>query len=412
MERRSTDLCLPPALIRHVIPDLPSAAELQPYLQRIDEARWYSNFGPLVCELEEKISALLASPSAGRSEYGVHVTTLASGYHALEIALRLSARRHARRVLVPAVTFCACPLAVQHAGLEPVLADVDPTTWMLTPEIARAALQRMELAAVMPVATYGVPQSCAGWDEFSKDTGVPVVLDAAAAFESQRVLRKGLVACSLHATKPFGVGEGAVLLGTDSDQIAQARRFSNFGMIGRVGHADGANTKMSEYHAAVGLAQLERWTAVKARRRAVLELYRRRLGPLAGLVSMQPSIDHAVVSILMLRLSEPIAAAVIDEGRRLGIGLHQTYFPPLYRHPNFARIPLVDIEGKVHMDGDIGDKAAHMPGSEELLKHLVGVPFHAFMREEDVEFVVQHFAELAENSHRVGFPVGGIAHAV
>ena len=76
-----------------------------------------------------------------------------------------------------------------------------------------------------------------------------------------------LVAHSLHATKPFAVGEGGVLVGRRADWIDEARRISNFGTHMRIAQQDGTNAKMSEYHGAVALAQLDRWQSIKQRRR-------------------------------------------------------------------------------------------------------------------------------------------------
>src|SRR5689334_22646015 len=100
---------------RHLVPDLPSAVDLLPFLRRIDQARWYSNFGPLVCELEERLQGLLEAADRREQHGRIHLTTLCSGYHALEAALRLIGRERGR-VLVPAITFSACPLAVENAG--------------------------------------------------------------------------------------------------------------------------------------------------------------------------------------------------------------------------------------------------------------------------------------------------------
>src|SRR5580692_12374109 len=98
------------AVSRYLVPDLPSANELMPYLKRIDDARWYSNFGPLVCEFEDRLLSLLAEGDALPEAGSIHLTTLISGYQALEVALRLAGIGRGKRVLVPAITFSACPL--------------------------------------------------------------------------------------------------------------------------------------------------------------------------------------------------------------------------------------------------------------------------------------------------------------
>jgi dTDP-4-amino-4,6-dideoxygalactose transaminase len=378
-----------PAVSRYVVPDLPSTDEVLPYLRRIDAQRWYSNFGPLVCELEERLQALLTAadrtPQMGR----VHLTTLVSGHHALQIGLRLSGITRGKRVLVPAVTFPSCPLAVHQVGAETVLADVDPVDWTLTPRIARAIAARARIDAVMPVAVYGVPLPSCEWDAFVLDTGIPVVIDAAAAIETQALPRHALVAHSLHATKPFGVGEGGVLAGRDPEAIARGRQYANFGMIDRISRLQGTNAKMSEYHAAVGLAQVERWGAVKRRRSQLLALYIQHLEPLLEFVSLQPSIHQAVVSSLMLLLKRPVADLIIAEANHAGIAVHRTYLPPLYRHPCFADLSLFDLDGiALPARAETTRKQSHMPNSEKLLAHLVGVPFHPFMSEADVAAVI------------------------
>jgi len=372
-----------------LVPDLPSADDVLPYLRRIDRMRWYSNFGPLVCEFEEGLQRLLSEkddrPQAGR----IHVATLVSGHCALYVGLRLAGIGRGKTVLLPAVTFPSCPLAVLHSGAAVVLADIDPIAWTLTPQIARAAAERTQIDAVMPVAIYGVPLPTSEWDEFSFDTGIPVLIDAAAAIDAQFPPGRGLVAYSLHATKPLGIGEGGVLAGRDPDIIARARQYTNFGMINRVTLTDGTNAKMSEYHAAVGLAQLNRWTAAKKKRNMLLQVYVRHLEPLLGYASLQPSIQTAVASHLMLLLKQPIAEAVLALGREAGIGFHRPYLPPLYRHPHFEQLPLVDSHGvELPPEADVDKKWAQMPNCERLRECLVGLPFHPFMDETDVNYVV------------------------
>ena len=153
-------------LSKYLIPDLPTADDVMPYLRRIDHNRWYSNFGPLVCEFEERLlSRLSAEQPKALTESPIYLTTLASGHHALEVALRLSGVGPRATVLVPALTFVSCPLAVQHTGAEALLADVDPSNWTLTPAIATAAVERMTIDAVMPVSVYGVPLPADDWDK-------------------------------------------------------------------------------------------------------------------------------------------------------------------------------------------------------------------------------------------------------
>src|ERR1700722_8869493 len=169
----------PPRLTlnRYVIPDMPSADELLPFLREIDANRWYSNFGPLVSRFEEQLSAYLASCGDNARGGDIHLTSVMSCYHALQIGLQLLHLPKKANVLVPAVTFPACPLAVRHAGAEAVLADVDAESGQLTPKTAWRIAEKMPIHAVMPVAVYGVPVPAKEWDQFTEDTGIPVIID-------------------------------------------------------------------------------------------------------------------------------------------------------------------------------------------------------------------------------------------
>ncbi|MGE3623999.1 MAG: DegT/DnrJ/EryC1/StrS family aminotransferase [Bdellovibrionales bacterium] len=386
-----------PLLQQYLVSDLPSADDLRPYLRRIDQARWYTNFGPLACELEQTLAGLLTAADPHPENGAIHVTSMATCYQALEAGLRVLGVKPGDRVLVPAVSFPACPLAVQHAGAEVVMADIDASSWTLTPEIARRIAQKIPVAAVMPLALYGMPLPVAPWDAFSRDTGIPVIIDAAAAIESQPILHKGLVAHSLHATKPFGVGEGGALAARSRELIDKARLYSNFGTVERIAYSDGSNAKMSEYHAAVGLAQAARWRDCKQKRRDVLGIYRNHLKPLANRLSLHPSVDHAVVSLLMLRLVEPVAIKLVERSKNEGLALHQTYLPPLYRHPYYANVGLADSDGvMLSPNADIERKASHMANSETMHRHIVGVPFHPFLGEEHVAAVTAALRRLGD----------------
>lgn len=357
----------------HLIPDLPDRAALEPFLARIDTQRWYTNYGPLVLDFEAGLREQLQRANPG---HPVHLTTLSTGYHALELGLQALGLPQGVAVLVPAITFPACPLAVYHAGLTPVLADVSAENWQLTPEIARHAAQKHKIAAVMPVAVYGVPLDALAWDEFAKETGIAVLIDAAAAVETQSLLRHGLVAHSLHATKPFGIGEGGALVAADPAIIARVRQLSNFGTVERIAQDWGTNAKLSEFHGAVGLAQLARWDAIKTKRRTLLQIYQTAL---AGLpVRLQPGIADAVPSLLMLDCAPHPAALVRAKLQAAGIATHQTYLPALYRHPAFTALQRVTVTG---------DRAENCPNAEYLAAHLVGVPFHPFMNESNVQRV-------------------------
>ena len=106
-------------------PLLPKTQTLLPYLERIDKERFYSNFGPLNTELENRVTERLGS--------GINsVTTVSSATAGLTATLISLIINHSRKkdasklvCLLPAWTFVATFHAVVSAGLEPFLLDVD-----------------------------------------------------------------------------------------------------------------------------------------------------------------------------------------------------------------------------------------------------------------------------------------------
>ncbi|WP_257604465.1 DegT/DnrJ/EryC1/StrS aminotransferase family protein [Pseudomonas sp. UMAB-08] len=251
-------------LIPVLVPDLPTAEMLLPWLRRIDATHCYTNFGPLVHEFEAALSSQW--PAA-------QVVSFSSGTAALEIGIAVLNLAPASQVLVPAFTFAATASAAVRNGLQPIFSDVAPGTWQLTPDIARRVAQHHALALVIPVATFGCPVDVEAWDAFVEETGIPVLIDAAGAFGNQRIGARASVAFSFHATKPFGIGEGGALVTRDTTLAKSVRRLSNFGFENAVVEVLGTNAKLSEYAAAIGLAQWACWPEQKALRQGLWQRY-------------------------------------------------------------------------------------------------------------------------------------------
>ena len=229
MTRQPSSLFQRPSLaaahaIRCLVPDLPAPSELLPYLERIQKNRWYSNFGPLLLEYESRLAHI-----SGAGALGGDCVTLSSGTAALELGIAALGLAAGSSVLLPSFTFPATLLACLRCGLEPVLCDICPESWTLTPDIARACLRHRDCRLVLPVAAHGDPLPPDAWDQFASETGVPVLIDAAAALGAQRVGRMANVVFSLHATKPLGIGEGGAFATASADLAERVRRMSNFG---------------------------------------------------------------------------------------------------------------------------------------------------------------------------------------
>ena len=150
--------------------------------------------------------------------------------------------------LLPSWTFVATAHAVRAAGLIPFFHDVDRQTWALNPDQIRETLSRMSsrVGAVIAVSPFGAPLDIVAWETFQDRCGIPVLVDAAAGFDTLRATRIPSVV-SLHATKILAAGEGGFVTTTDALLLERIRSCSNFGFCGfRNALWPAVNSKMSE----------------------------------------------------------------------------------------------------------------------------------------------------------------------
>lgn len=341
-------------------PLLPTADALLPYLREIDATRRYSNYGPLERRLQERLE----------HRFGAPVALLSSGTAALVAALA-AVRRDDRRVcLCPAWTFVASAAAICAAGMTPHFIDVSDKTWMppIGSDLDDWVMNRREfLGAVMVVGPFGIPVDTEHWDEYSRYWGVPVVIDGAACFDSL-VVGKSPTMVSLHATKALGAGEGGFVVSTDEALIARIRAIANFG-TSPDGSGEpqvlGFNGKMSEYHAAVGLAALDGW---KERRKA-LEHIRNRYA-----LSLAPE-----------RLVPGYAAFI------------SAYCTALVMDPEAVKARMAErgVETRRWWGDGVAAQEAYrsfphdeLPVTAELARHCLSLPFSPDLTDQDIDFVL------------------------
>lgn len=366
--------------VKLLVPDLPCATELLPWLKRIDDARRYANDGPLIRELEGVLARNWPANSP-QADGEIQVVALSSGTTSIDLAIQAKKLAPGSSVLMPAFTFPATALAVLRNQLVPVLADVGADSWQLSPATARMIAASRPLAMVLPVATFGSPVDVAAWDEFVEETGIPVHIDAAAGFGHQAVGRRASLSFSMHATKPFGIGEGGLFVTRNAAFATQVRRLANFGFEdSKIVHA-GTNGKLSEYAAAIGLAQWQRWPVLQTARERLWQRYLDFLTALPG-VSIQNGFlfspfkkGAAIPASLALCLPQP-AAGVLQRLHEQGIESRRLYYPALNQHPAFSRCA-------VAATGD----GTMLPVTTSLGETCLGIPWHTRLTEQDMALV-------------------------
>jgi dTDP-4-amino-4,6-dideoxygalactose transaminase len=260
-------------------PRLPLASAILPYLKEIDANHWYTNSGHLWFRFQGKLA----------DHWGVdnnEVGLVANATLGLTLALQASGVRPGSICLMPSWTFVASAGAVIQAGLKIHFVDVD------------------RIGAILIVSPFGMPFDMAEWDALSERTGIPVIVDAAASFDSLRAggplaIGRSPMIVSLHATKVFGIGEGGAVVSRDPEWLERFRRLTNFGFYGsRLAISAGINAKVSEYAAAIGLASFDMWPAARAKFAALTERYRQNLGA-DGVVGIMPRFGEGWVTSTM-----------------------------------------------------------------------------------------------------------------
>ena len=211
----------------------------------------------------------------------------ANGHSALEASLE--ALDLQGEVITTPFTFPSTTHAIVRRGLTPVMCDVRADDGTLDPSHIESLITG-RTTAIMPVHVYGNPCDTAAIERIAKRHGLKVVYDAAHAFgeriDGQPIASFGDASVfSFHATKVFNSVEGgAVCFNGNQAYRSKLELLRNFG-ITDAEHVDaiGANAKMSELHAAMGLCNLRHHDEQVALRKRVIAHYRQRLSGIEGL---------------------------------------------------------------------------------------------------------------------------------
>ncbi len=368
-------------MISYFIPDMPSTERLIPYLKEIEENHWYSNFGPLYHRFKERLAHECISGIDPE-----RLTLVSSGTSAIELALKNLGLKPGSKVLTSSFTFPATVEAILNAGLKPVVCDVDRDSWLLTPEIAERNILHNDIVAVVPVAAFGMPVSSEDWASFHNNTGLPVVVDAAAAIMNQSINENIYYAFSLHATKPIGVGEGGVIVSPEKSKAEAIRKMANFGFeAGRIINNTGTNAKISEYHCAVGLAQLDRIATIKQISSNNLEMYMMLFERHNIEIRIQAGIDSFVPASLYVIFDQGDAGELSEKLLSHGVETKRPYWPLMQGFSAF--------KDKIIYE-NLNFKHAEMISSQGL-----ALPFHNHLTQQDIDKTVKLIVSGYTNGH-------------
>ena len=314
----------------------------QKYLAECITTGWISSEGPFVKRFEAQFAARVDR------KYGIAVS---NGSGALDIAIAALGIGRDDEVILPTFTIISCAAAIVRAGATPVVVDADPVTWNMDISQIEAKITP-RTKAIMVVHIYGLPVDMDEISRLAAKYGLLVIEDAAEMHgQTYRDRPCGsfgdLSTFSFYANKHITTGEGGMLVTDDPEIAERCRSLRNlcFEPQQRFVHQElGWNLRMSNLHAAVGVAQLERLDEFVARKRAMGLRYTELLADIPGIELPLAQTDYAEniywVYGIVLRAEVPFDAKVVMQKLAAAQIGTRPFFWCMHEQPIFAKMGL------------------------------------------------------------------------
>ena len=349
--------------------------DMQEYIDEISplwDSHWITNMGAKHKQLQKELIEYLAVEN---------LELLVNGHMALEMSLQ--ALNLQGEVITTPYTFASTTHAIVRNNLEPVFCDIDPQDFTIDVNKIESLITD-RTCAILPVHVYGNVCNVEEIQKIADKYGLNVIYDAAHAFgetyEGKGIGNFGDVSCfSFHATKVFNTIEGGAVSFRDKTFGERIYDLKNFGIHGpEEVSAVGANAKMNEFCAAMGICNLRHVEEEIEKRKKVYELYFDRLKDQEGLQLnvLQPNVKHNFAYF-------PV---VFDE-KVFGFSREEVY-KALEKEGIIARkyfYPLTNMfsafHGKYH--------AEDTPVALHVSKRILTLPMYADLALDDVERICE-----------------------
>jgi perosamine synthetase len=353
------------------------------YVTECVRTGWISSAGHYIEAFEEKWAVYCGM------KYGVAVS---NGTTALQVAIGCLGLKPGDEVILPSFTIISCALAIVEHGGVPVLVDSDPRTWCMDVTQVEAKITN-HTKAIMPVHIYGHPVDMDPLLALAAKHHLVIIEDAAevhgAEYLSGRTgsnpywMRCGgighISAFSFYANKLITTGEGGMVLTNNPVYAEKAQGLRNlcFRPERRFYHTElGYNYRMTNMQAALGLAQLERFDQIVAKKRWMGNAYTERLKDIPCLqLPVEEPWAHHVYWMYGLVLDEKTGMDAVAFARKLDTMGVQTrpFFLGMHEQPVFWERGLF--------------KGEHFPVAERIAKQGLYLPSGLALTETQLEDV-------------------------
>lgn len=308
-----------------------------------------------------------------------HAIATTSGTTALHIALLANGIGPGDEVITTPFTFIASVNSILFTGAKPIFVDVSPETYNLDPGLIEKSISS-RTKAILPVHLYGYMCDMDEISRIADKYGIKIIEDACqavgASYKGRFSGSFGTGAFSLYATKNVMSGEGGMITTNDDTVADQCKLIRNHGMKRRYYHDIlGYNYRMSDLHAAIGLAQMDRLDGYTSLRNTNAAYFDKHIHSVIT-PKVKPNYSH-VWHQYTIRVEGDRDAAVkqlCDAG--IGTGI---FYPVPAHQQNYIQ----ELVGEYQL-----------PTSEMLARQVISLPVHPHLSQTDLEIIVNEVNKL------------------
>ena len=354
-------------------PFLPPREEYEKYLSGIWQREWLTNMGPLASQLEMELKDFLSVK---------HLLFVTNGTVALQMAIK--ALELQGEIITTPFSFIATTSCIVWESCKPVFVDIDATSLNIDPKKIEAAITE-KTSAILATHVYGNPCDVETIEQIAKKHHLKVIYDAAHAFgvsvNGKSIFEYGDIStCSLHATKLYHSVEGGLLFTKDAHLLKKLASIRNFGISGYDTFNElGINGKNSEFHAAMGLANLKYAEAIIKKRKQLTERYEQKL---VNLRAVRPqwhkNSENNGAYLPFVLESEEFLLKVRKELDKSEIFTRRYFYPSLA-----SALPYLE--------------AQHFPITDDISKRVLCLPLYYDLTEEEVDWICRLILRIQNN---------------
>jgi dTDP-4-amino-4,6-dideoxygalactose transaminase len=310
-----------------------------------------------------------------------HAVATTSGTTALHLALLAHGIGEGDEVITTPFTFIASANSVLFTGAKPVFVDIEPDTFNIDPNLIEAAITP-KTKAILPVHLYGYVCDMDAIMAIAEKHDLAVIEDACqavgASFKGKKAGSFGTGTFSLYATKNVMSGEGGMIT-TEDDEVADfCRMVRSHGMKVRYYHDMlGYNYRMSDLHAAIGLAQMDRLDTFNKQRKANAAYLNEHLTSVVT-PKVKPGYDHVWHQYTIRLDGDRDRDAAVKQLNEAGVGTGIFYPVPVHEQ-GYMR----DLVGEYRL-----------PVSEKMAQEVISLPVHPQVTQSDLKKIVEEVNKL------------------